>query len=558
MSNKEFDFTSLRHCMAKVFERAWASERRIGTFERVIRDRIEAEASFARSLSSISELNFPEEGSLTNPFLTVSADLRNQYKVKAELAKSLNTDVLAPIIQFRVDFVRGMRAAQQRWRQEEKLHHLSNARFTRLKVLRGKFLEEYETLIQEREQQTESKPTVGKVNDTLIRLKVFHEKFNAGKSTWIRDRMKYDEVCNSVLKRAQAVDRRRIEVLKECLTKWVIFETSSAVNRNYDVNGLASILDDINAGEDQAAFIRKVLESNPPPSKEPVPDVNTRLLVLSPSNLWREAIIKKVKNNSYIIHYHGFADKYDEEILKVSTRIRYPNTKWIPSASPSPVPNPEIDPSTPRSSPVRLEFFSEEPLKSKSTPSFASHKGSWFKGMLKKNNNTPTTFSGQILEVQCAGTKTVNGLYIERYQSGGGSNRFEMKKDNTIYYFWRSHTGFWKISSDTGTHHERHFYVSIASGADLQDLLRNRKAFEPVDGEGPSPTVDLLRAEKTKRLRVVPTRGQQVSPREDCSLKPIHRPPKNAAPKRKTLCSPGRVQRADKLPREGVQIKKKE
>jgi len=557
MIDKEVDFTSLRHCMAKVFERAWASERRIGIFEKVVRDRIEAEANFARSLSSISELDFPEEGSLTNPFLTFSADLRNQYKVKAELANNLNTDVLAPIIQFRVDFVRGMRAAQQRWRQEKKLHNLSNARFARLQVLRDKFLGEYETLIQEREQSTESKPTRGKVNETLTRLKVFHEKFNAEKSKWIRDRMKYDEVCNSVLKRAQAVDRRRIEVLKECLTKWVIFETSSAVNRNYDVNGLARILEDINAGEDQAGFIREMLESNPPPSKEPKPDVNTRLLVLSPSNLWRKAVIKEVKNNSYIIHYVGFADKWDEEISKVSARIRYPDMKLDPSASPFPVPDPEFDRPTPKSSPIRLEFSLEWPLKSKSTSSFASSKGSWLKGMLKKNNNAPSTFSGQILEVQDAGTKAVNGLYIERYQSGGGSDRFEMKKDNTIYYFWRSPTGFWKISSETGTHHERHFYVSIASGADLEDLLRNRKAFEPVDGEGPSPIVDLLRAEKTNRHGLVSARDEPVSLRAARSAKPTLRPPKKAAPKRKTLCSPGRIKRVDKVSREGVQIKKK-
>jgi len=556
MSIQEVDFTSLKHCMAKVFEHAWASEKRMGTFEKVIRDRIEAEANFARALSSISELNFPEEGSLANTFSTVSADLRNQYKVKAELANSLNTDVLAPIIQFRIDFVRGMRAAQQRWRQEEKMHHISNARFARLKMLRCKFLEEYETLIQDREQPTESKPTVGKVSETLIRLKVFDEKFNTGKSRWIRDRMKYNEVCNSVLKRAQAVDRRRIEVLKECLTKWVIFETSSAVNRNYDVNGLANILDDINAGEDQAVFIRNVLESNPPPSQKPQPDVNTTLLVLSPSNLWRESIVKEVKKNSYIIHYVGFADKYDEEIPKFSTRIRYPNVNENPSAPPSPVPDPEIDPLTPKSSPVRLEFSLEEPLKSKSTSWSVSHKGSWLKGMLKKNNSQ-TTFSGQILEVKGAGTKAVNGLYIERYQSGGGSNRFEMKQDNTIYYFQRSPTGFWKISSATGTHHERHFYVSIASGAALEDLLRDWKAFEPVDGDGPSPTVDLLRAEKAKRQSVIAHRGEVISSRGGLSLKPIQRPPKKAAPKRKTLCTPSRIKRANKEPREGVEIMEK-
>merc|ERR1719189_1597438 len=125
------DFTRLRHCVAKVFDRAWACAKRMEVIEGIVRERIEAEANFARSIDKIQELNFPEEGTLFDPLIAVSSDLKNQFKIRAEFANNLNTDVLAPLAEFRPDFIRSMRAAHQRWRKAQKMWQNVDNKFQR-------------------------------------------------------------------------------------------------------------------------------------------------------------------------------------------------------------------------------------------------------------------------------------------------------------------------------------------------------------------------------------------------------------------------------------------
>jgi len=85
-----------------------------------------------------------------------------------------------------------------------------------------------------------------------------------------------------MLKQIQLIDQNRIQILKESLTKWVVFETSLTANRNYDVNGLAAALESVSSSEDQLNFVSALLEQHPAPTILS-PRVNDKLFVLSPS-----------------------------------------------------------------------------------------------------------------------------------------------------------------------------------------------------------------------------------------------------------------------------------
>lgn len=77
------------------------------------------------------------------------------------------------------------------------------------------------------------------------------------------------------------------------------------------MSGLATTLNRINTNEDQVNFVSALLDQHPLPISTHL-NLNDKILVLSPSQQWRETKIIEIVKDSYLIHYSGFASKWDE------------------------------------------------------------------------------------------------------------------------------------------------------------------------------------------------------------------------------------------------------
>jgi len=248
-----------------------------------------------------------------------------------------------------------------------------------------------------------------KVNKTMERHKSFSEKFGIGQTSWVRERMKYDDECASILKQIQLLEQQRIETLKDCLTRWVVFETSLTANRKYDVKGLATALENVDISKDQSRLITNLLSKHPPPSDPRPLSVNDRLLVLSPSEQWRETKIVEVDTDSYLIHYIGFASKWNERILKTSPRIKHPSLLVNKSRKNLICPTLDFEDSEPVGFSQLEKIENVEP-----SPPAHNTMGKWLKSILNRKNRATQTSNCQHLEIKGAGSSVVNGLYMER------------------------------------------------------------------------------------------------------------------------------------------------
>jgi len=310
------DFSRLSHCLGAVFGIVSTVGKRLGVLEKVIRKRVMAEANYARALKSVDNLEVSEEGSLATAMLALSSDFNNQFTVRSELANNLNVDVLSPIAKFRDSFLREMHSAKGKWSDARKGYQISIKKFAQVKAKYEQLCEEYRSskqmLIAAKNNPTINSENVVKitmrVNQSMHNYKSMSEKYDLEQTKWVQDRIKYVEMCNTILKQIQLVDQQRIEVLKDSFAKWVVFETSLTANRNYDVNGLAAAIQCVNTNKDQSSFVADLLDQHPSPISQPL-SLNDKILVFSPSQQWRETKIVEIQKDHYLVHYIGFASK---------------------------------------------------------------------------------------------------------------------------------------------------------------------------------------------------------------------------------------------------------
>jgi len=251
------------------------------------------------------------------------------------------------------------------------------------------------------------------------------------------------------------------------------------------VSGLATALDGINVNEDQIKFVSTLTDQHPLPRSLPL-SLNDKILVYSPSQHWRETKILEIKKDSYLIHYIGFASKWDEWIPKTSSRIQHPDINLIRRSKTRSSTDFDFDENN-------LNAVIDKETVGRDDPASTAHNivGSWIRGMLNRNNRAIIKTNSVNLQIVGAGSQAVNGVYLEGCTTPEQPKRWEMKKNGMQYFFHKSEAGFWKISCEE---EGKDFYISIltANDAQLETLFNSQRVFTPVAGKDPPPIINFL------------------------------------------------------------------
>eukprot|EP00743_Colponemidia_sp_Colp-15_P007279 GILK01007861.1.p1 GENE.GILK01007861.1~~GILK01007861.1.p1 ORF type:complete len:717 (-),score=142.24 GILK01007861.1:247-2397(-) len=85
-------------------------------------------------------------------------------------------------------------------------------------------------------------------------------------------RKRHDEMMNRILEVYQKMEETRIETIKDALRKFVVYETSSLRNLQYDITAVAESMEQVSASEDIKLFIEQTRTGQvPPPPVEFIP-----------------------------------------------------------------------------------------------------------------------------------------------------------------------------------------------------------------------------------------------------------------------------------------------
>jgi septal ring factor EnvC (AmiA/AmiB activator) len=266
------------------------------------------EFDFARNMKKIYDMNFAvtKMPTLQNGIIAFKNDLLNQYNYTIEFVNSLREEVIDPLKQFMNEqnnlgkiLNTEMKKVEKEFkdvadkldRARNKFHNLAkNAEDSKLQSELAKL---NTNLNFEQKNKFEIKS-----QNSLKEAKDAERLYIANVNTANNIRDVYIETMKKSLNEFQNMEEKLVEMTKDSLRKYVIYQVALIRNLQYDIERKASFMEGINAQADIRSFIERNATNSLPPYKfEFIPyasEIDSRVNV--ESNKYPKEVLSNVKN----------------------------------------------------------------------------------------------------------------------------------------------------------------------------------------------------------------------------------------------------------------------
>ncbi|MES1907963.1 MAG: hypothetical protein MHM6MM_000987 [Cercozoa sp. M6MM] len=204
----------------------------------------------------------------------------NERAQRAEFAQSLNTDILEPLQVLRTTYARVLKQFQNTFKKLEKDLRQQRQRTTKLANKLRSVRNDLRVQVEARERLRDPN-LVGVTQQQVIKAE---SRLASAQKTAEDYERRYAEQCDAMrrqelvfregvvetLTALQQNEATRVVHMREALRKWLVYESSVTANRQFELNGLAPIMEAVSADEDLLRIQKVVTAASPtpPPAEE--------------------------------------------------------------------------------------------------------------------------------------------------------------------------------------------------------------------------------------------------------------------------------------------------
>lgn len=243
----------------------------------MLSEKHDAEVEYAKAMKKIYDMNFAvtKMPSLQNGILAFKSDLFNQYNYTMEFVNSLREEVIEPLREFMNDQNNQGKVYHAEMKKIEKdykdsVDKLEKSRLKFHTLAKGaedsKLVSEMAKLNQTLTVEQKSKMEL-KSQNALKEAKESERAYISNINTANNLRDLYIETMKRMLNEFQKLEEKLIDMIKDSLRKYVIYQVALIRNMQYDIEKKAGVMEGINIQADIRAFIEKNATNALPPYK---------------------------------------------------------------------------------------------------------------------------------------------------------------------------------------------------------------------------------------------------------------------------------------------------
>ena len=316
---------SLHDCFEMVHEHSIQRRKGATEFIQLMEEKARVEETYAKGLERIGKNQYfvTNQGTLSHAILAMKNDALNKAMQAKILADNILTDLANPIRELLKNQSKTLQKTNTEGKKSEKELSTILDQYNRYKSRYIKACEESESLTFQLESpQTPEKRE--KIMQRLVQLKQEIEESLKGYKDSINlhneYKDKYTDFMSKILEVYQIQEEQRLEMMKDCLRKLVVYETSYLRNIQYDIDNLARAMESINIKTDIKQFVDENASAN---------QKNAKLVFVpyegshnSFKNLGDEAPVVVIPSVSVLTKIQEFSNLSSiEEILKAEVDL---------------------------------------------------------------------------------------------------------------------------------------------------------------------------------------------------------------------------------------------
>lgn len=316
---------NLHDCFEMVHQHSIQRRKGANEFIQLMEEKALVEEHYAKGLERIgnNQVFVTTQGTLSHGILAMKNDALNRAMQAKILAENIVKDVAEPLKELLKTQARTLAKTHTEGKKSEKERQDLVEKHDKFKAKYMRACKEYETLTFQMDT-----PQINvrreKSLQRIVQVKQeIDESLKGYKESIVQHNLfkdKYTDFMSKILEVYQRQEEQRLELMKDCLRKLVIYETSYLRNLQYDIDNLARAMESINVKSDVKQFVDENSSTSPINLKlefEPYQGQHELL-----KNLGRQAPAVKIAPAPMRLKFSELLNQSSiEEILKVEVDL---------------------------------------------------------------------------------------------------------------------------------------------------------------------------------------------------------------------------------------------
>ena len=259
---------NLHDCFDMVHQHSIQRRKGATEFIQLMEEKALLEETYAKGLEKLGKNQFfvTAQGTLSHAILAMKNDSLNKAMQARILAENILADLAEPIQELLKNQAKILLKTHTEGKKSEKERQGLIDKHDRFKSRYMKACKEYELFTFQLE-TPQIVPRREKILQRLVQVKQeIDESLKGYKESIIQHndyKDKYTDFMSKILEVYQKQEEQRLELMKDCLRKLVVYETSYLRNLQYDIDNLARAMESINIKSDIKQFVDENSSPNP-------------------------------------------------------------------------------------------------------------------------------------------------------------------------------------------------------------------------------------------------------------------------------------------------------
>ena len=263
---------NLHDCFDMVHQHSVQRRKGATEFIQLMEEKAAVEEAYAKGLEKIGNNQYfvTNQGTLSHAILAMKNDALNKAMQAKILADNILKDLVEPLKDLLRNQAKTLQKTHTEGKKSEKERLTLLEKHERYKIRYTRACKEYEALTFQMET-----PQIALRREKLMQKMVQNKQEIDESLRGYQDSIaqhntfkdKFTDFMSKILEVYQRQEEQRLEMMKNCLQKLVVYETSYLRNLQYDIDNLARAMESINIKSDIKQFVDENASPNPINSK---------------------------------------------------------------------------------------------------------------------------------------------------------------------------------------------------------------------------------------------------------------------------------------------------